>query len=204
VKRFLLIVAVLLAVFIGWRWLNPVAKPRLEALPPPQADGADLEKLMKSLDRVSGFPALAAYSAISNRPLFFSKRRPPLPYVPAKGSGKKPGPVRKTGKPRVQLSAIISIGGQTYALVQGGKKKGTRRVRLGEDIDGWTVASIDKDKLVLRNGTETETLLLWNYKPVKPVKQTPRKAGGAAKPRLPSNKNRRPPAAPPSGATPRR
>jgi hypothetical protein len=201
VNRVLLFMAVLLLAFIGWRWFNPLAEPRLEALPPPGADGGDIEKLLKSMDRVAGFPTLAAYSAISNRPLFFSKRRPPPPYIADKTGGKKPGPTRRTGKPRVQLSAIISIGNQTYALVQGGKKKGARRVRLGDEIDGWTVAAIDKDKLVLRNGSETETLLLWNYRPVKPVKQTPKKP---AKPRSGTDKNRKPEAAPPSGSTPRR
>jgi redox-sensitive bicupin YhaK (pirin superfamily) len=61
-------------------------------------------------------------------------------------------------------------------LLKGGKNKGTQRVRVGEEIDGWTVTSIEKDKLVLRNGTETESLQLWNYKPVKPVQQAPKKA----------------------------
>ncbi len=184
-NRFLLTVAVVLAAFLGWRWLNPVAEPELELLPPSGADGADMGKLLKSMDRVSGFPPLAAYHAISARPLFFSKRRPPPPYVPEKGGGRKPGPSHKAGKPRVQLSGVISIGNQTYALLKGGKNKGSKRVRVGEEIDGWTVVSIEKDKLILRNGTETESLLLWNYKPVKPVKKAPKK---------PSKRTVRPPA----------
>ncbi|BAO43427.1 hypothetical protein [Thiolapillus brandeum] len=175
-NRFLFMMAMLLAVFIGWRWFNPVAAPKPEPLPAPGVSGGDVGALLKNMDRVTGFPPLAAYHAISARPLFFSKRRPPPPYVAEKGGGRKPGPSRKTGKPRVQLSGVISVGNQTYALLKGGKNKGTRRVRVGEDIDGWTVISIEKDKLVLRNGTETESLLLWNYKPVKPVKQAPKKA----------------------------
>jgi len=184
-NRFLFMVAVVLAAFLGWRWFNPVAEPELEPLPPPGVDGADIGKLLKSMDRVSGFPPLAAYHAISARPLFFSKRRPPPPYVPETGGGRKPLPPHKAGKPRAQLSGVISIGNQRYALLKGGKNKGTRRVRVGEEIDGWMVVSIEKDKLVLRNGTETESLLLWNYKPVKPVKKAPKK---------PSKRTARPPA----------
>ncbi len=175
-NRFLLIIAALLAAFLGWRWFNPVTAPELEPASSKGAGNGDIGELLDNMNLAASFPPLAAYQAISARPLFFSQRRPPPPYVPEKGGGRKPGPSRKTGKPRIQLSAIVRIGDQVYALVRGGRNKGSRRVRVNDDIDGWKVVSIDADRLVLNSGSETETLLLRNYKPVKPVKQAPKKA----------------------------
>ena len=204
-NRLLLIIAALLAAFLSWRWFNPVAAPDLEPVSAKGTENGNIGELLDNMDRTASFPSLAAYHAISARPLFFSKRRPPPPYVPEKGGGQKPGPSRKTGKPRVQLSAIVRVGDQVYALVQGGKNKGSKRVRVNEDIDGWKVVSIDKDRLVLNNGSETETLLLRNYKPVKPVKQAPKKAaGGAARPKSKNRKDRGRGAQLPPAGTPRR
>ena len=204
-NRFLLIIAALLAAFLGWRWFNPVAAPDLEPVSSKGAGNGNIGELLDNMDRATRFPPLAAYHAISARPLFFNKRRPPPPYVPDKTGGKKPGPPRKTGKPRVQLSAIVRVGDQVYALVQGGRSKDSRRVRVNEDIDGWKVVRIDEDRLVLSNGSETETLLLRNYKPVKPVKQAAKKAaGGAARPGSKNRKHRAREAQPPPAGTRRR
>ena len=204
-NRFLLVIAALLAAFLGWRWFNPIAAPDLEPVSSKGAGDGDIGELLDRMDRTAKFPPLAAYHVISARPLFFSKRRPPPPYVPEKDGGRKPGPSRKTGKPRVQLSAIVRVGDQVYALVKGGKNKGNRRVRVNEDIDGWKVVRIDEDRLVLSNGSETETLLLRNYKPVKPVKQAPKKAaGGAARPGSRNRKKRTQGTQPPPAGTPRR
>jgi len=100
VNRFLLIIAALLAVFLGWRWFNPVAAPDLEPVSSKGAGNGNIGELLDNMDRATRFPPLAAYHAISARPLFFNKRRPPPPYVPDKTGGKKPGPPRKTGKTR--------------------------------------------------------------------------------------------------------
>ncbi len=204
-NRLLLVIAALLAAFLGWRWFNPVAAPDLAPVSSKGGGDSDIGELLDSMDLTARFPPLAAYHAISARPLFFSKRRPPPPYVPEKRGGKKPGPARKTGKPRVQLSAIVRVGDQAYALVQGGKNKGSRRVRVNEEIDGWKVVRIDEDRLVLSNGSETEALLLRNYKPVKPVKQAPKKAAGAPARAKPKNrKDRARGGQPPPAGTPRR
>jgi len=204
VNRLLLVIAALAAAFLGWRWFNPVAAPELEPAAPGKVGDDNIGALLDSMDRAAGFPPLAAYQAISARPLFFSKRRPPPPYVPEKGGGKKPGPTHRVGKLRIQLSAIVRVGNQTFALVRGGRDKGMQRVQVNQEIDGWKVVRIDEDRMVLRNGTETETLLLRNYKPVKPVKQAPKKpAAGTAKPR-PKGRSAGRQAQPPPAGTPRR
>jgi general secretion pathway protein N len=175
-KKLWLMAVILLLGFLTWRWYFPPQAPSIAVTAASGQEGDEIKVLLDSMDRVAGFPPRESYQAIAERPLFFSKRRPPPPYVPAP-PGKKPPvrPPRKVGKPRVQLSAVIIIGDQKYALIKGGRKKGSRRVRVGEEVDGWKVTGIDADKLVMTNGSETEELLLRNYKPVLPVKTPPKK-----------------------------
>ncbi|WP_456376816.1 hypothetical protein [Thiolapillus sp.] len=174
-KKPWLVIIVLLLGILAWRWYFPPQAPVIAVNTVQGQGGDEIKTLLDSMDRVSGFPAKEAYQLVSDRPLFFSKRRPPPPYVPTP-PGKKPPikPPRKIGKPRMQLSAIIVVGEQKYALVKGGRQKGSRRVRVGEEVDGWKVTRIETDRLVLSNGGETEELLLRNYRPVVPVKSMPK------------------------------
>ncbi len=174
-KKLWLTIAVLLLGFLAWRWYFPPQPPKVAVNAVQEQKGDQINALLDSMDRVSGFPPQAAYQPIADRPLFFNKRRPPPPYVPAPPGKKSPiKPKRKVGKPRMQLSAIIVIGKQKYALVKGGRQKGSRRIHVGEEVDGWKVTRIDADRLVLSNGSETEELLLRNYRPVVPVKPVPK------------------------------
>ncbi len=174
-KKLWLTLAMLLLGFLAWRWHFPPQAPQFAAHSAREQGEEQIKTLLDSMDRVSGFPPQEVYQVIAERPLFFNKRRPPPPYVPTP-PGAKPTikPPRKVGKPRVQLSAIVIVGEQKYALVRGGRQKGSRRVRVGEEVDGWKVASIGADRLVLSNGGETEELLLRNYRPVMPVKSVPK------------------------------
>jgi len=173
-KLWLVLIALLLG-FLAWRWYFPPQAPRVATDAAVEQNGEQIKALLDSMDRVSDFPPQSAYQTIAERPLFFNKRRPPPPYVPTP-PGAKPTikPPRKVGKPRMQLSAIIVVGKEKYALVKGGRQKGSRRVRVGDEVDGWKVTGIEADRLVLRNGGETEELLLRNYRPVVPVKSLPK------------------------------
>jgi len=173
-KPWLTIVMLLLG-FLAWRWYFPPQAPKIAVNAVQEQKEDEIKTLLDSMDRVSGFPPQEVYQSIAERPLFFNKRRPPPPYVPAPPGKKPPArPPRKLGKPRMQLSAIIAIGEQKYALVKGGRQKGSRRVRVGDEVDGWKVTRIDADRLVLSSGNETEELLLRNYRPVVPVKSVSR------------------------------
>ncbi|HEC06501.1 MAG TPA: hypothetical protein ENJ12_06605 [Thiolapillus brandeum] len=175
-RKLWLLIVILLLGFLGWRWFYPPQAPQITAGTAAGRQDDEIKVLLDSMDRVAGFPAQEAYQPIGERPLFFSKRRPPPPYVPAP-PGKKPPvrPPRKVGKPRIQLSAVIIIGKEKYALIKGGRQRNSRRVRVGEEVDGWKVTSIDQGKLVLSNGSESEEVLLRNYKPVLPVKTPPKR-----------------------------
>lgn len=175
-KKFWLIIVIALLGFLAWRWYFPPLAPTIAVNTEQGQNSDEIKTLLDSMDRVSDFPPKEVFQSIADRPLFFNKRRPPPPYVPAP-PGKKPPvrPPRKVGKPRIQLSAVIIIGEQKFALIKGGRQKGSRRLRVGEEVDGWKVTRIDADRLVLTNGAETEELLLRNYNPVLPVKSAPKK-----------------------------
>jgi hypothetical protein len=175
-KKPWLIISALLLVFLGWRWYFPPEPPPIDVRAAAGNKDNSTRVLLDSMDRVSSFPPVAVYQPIADRPLFFNQRRPPPPYVPSAMNPVSPRqPIRKVGKPRMQLSAIIIIGKQKYALLKGGLKKGSRRVRVGQEIDGWKVTKIESDKLALSNAGETVELLLRNYKPVIPVKHSGKK-----------------------------
>ncbi len=175
-KKPWLIVSVLLLAFLGWRWYFPPQPPKIDATSVSGKKDESTRILLDSMDRVSSFPPKEVYQPIADRPLFFSQRRPPPPYVPSAINPTAPRkPIRKVGRPRMQLSAIIIIGKQKYALVKGGLKKGSRRVRVGQEVDGWKVTNIEADKLILANAGETVELFLRNYKPVAPVKGSGKK-----------------------------
>lgn len=175
-KKPWLIISVLLLVFLAWRWYFPPEPPSIDIQAASSNKDNSTRVLLDSMDRVSSFPPVEVYQPIADRPLFFNQRRPPPPYVPSAMNPVKPQrPIRKVGRPRMQLSAIIIVGTQKYALVKGGLKKGSRRVRVGQEIDGWKVSKIDADKLVLSNSGETVELMLRNYRPVIPVKGSGKK-----------------------------
>ncbi|WP_457669231.1 hypothetical protein [Thiolapillus sp.] len=176
-RKLWLLISILLLGFLGWRWFYPPQAPQVTVNATPGKQTDEIKVLLDSMDRVAGFPAQEAYQPIGERPLFFNKRRPPPPYVPAPPGRKPPSrPPRKIGKPRIQLSAVIIVGKEKYALIKGGRQRNSRRVRVGEEVDGWKVTSIDQSKLVLSNGSETEEVLLRNYKPVLPVKTSPKRS----------------------------
>lgn len=184
-KRTWLALILLLGGFLAWRWLVPVQAPPIPPHPPMQADAGGMDELLQSMGEVSEAAPFAVYQSVAARPLFFHERRPPKTYVPDAPKS-KPKPRRKVGVPRVQLSAVVTIGEQTFALIRGGRMKGTRRVRQGDDVDGWKVSKLTSNKMVLSNGAETHDVLLRQYVPVLPRRTPPRKAKPQAKKAVPA------------------
>ncbi len=113
---------------------------------------------------------------MKDRPLFFEGRRPPAEYVPDAPKAKPSKPVGKIRPPRATLSGVVKVGDSTYVMLKGvGKEKGLVRTRVGEDVDGWKVESIQDDRVVLKNGEETHEIPLRSYKAVALPKPKPPK-----------------------------
>jgi hypothetical protein len=121
-----------------WPWVAPLAAPGLVAeagTPPPAPAIADL-------------PPLATFRAVFERPLFSPSRRPPA-QAPVPGTG---------GAARYRLLGVLTAGPTRRALLAEGKRR--FEIAEGAALDGWTVARIEQDRVVLSSpGGETELRL---------------------------------------------
>ncbi|MCX8048580.1 MAG: hypothetical protein N3A55_02825 [Methylohalobius sp.] len=124
-----------------------------QAVPTPQPSPPTLPDL----------PPLEAFSAFVEQPLFVEGRKP-LPEETEATS--ETGAEKK--QPDFRLTGIITTpeAGQMI-LVQNQSNK-TLRFRLGESIDGWRVAELKEDQVLLERGGETYVLKLIKPRPIQP------------------------------------
>ena len=121
--------AALLIVLLVWPWLQSPSAVRAE---PPR-------ELSAAAPELSPMPPLARFSVIGERPLFSSSRRP----VP----GDKAAPAGPGIEQRYRLLGILTTGESRRALLAEGK----RRFALSEGtmLEGWRIAHIEHDRIVL-------------------------------------------------------
>jgi len=100
-----------------------------------------------------------SYADLVDRPLFIKGRKP------------VDEPVRETGqaaaKPETfdwQLTGVYSTKQTVSALFSRAKSKvakdNHRKITVGEDLDGWKLTEITKDRAVLKQGSKEKELLL--------------------------------------------
>lgn len=140
----LILGGVLLAIALA-PWLIPASR---------LVDGSSLPAATRS--EASAPPPLApqpieAYAATVERPLFTATRRAaPASLAPAeRTTGLILGRYRLTGvivTPRKRSILLASAGNRTQTVV------------LGEAIDGWTLRSVERDRIVLENGGKQEVV----------------------------------------------
>jgi len=132
-------VLALLALLALWPWIAPEAgsAPRLEK-PAPAAP------------ELAALPPPGVFSAIVDRPLFSPSRRP-LPG----GKSSAPGSGIES---RYQLLGLVVAEDMRRAWLA----DGARHFELGEGdkLDGWTVAHIEQDRLVLTSPAGEAVLAL--------------------------------------------
>lgn len=141
----------------------------------------------------------ASYEEIDSRPLFIMARRPepPIPEEPAEPE--KP-PATGPEKKFVLLGVAISPNVTTVLLRPEEPNAKTRRVKLGETVEGWLLEKVSPNQVVLRQGQTTRELNLARQR--KPARgRTVGRTG------VGSEQNAPPPAAgvpvaPPSAGTP--
>lgn len=131
--------AVLVAVTV-WPWLHSPA-----AATSPAATDAGL-----AAPALAALPPVARFSAISERPLFSASRRP--------APGEKAAPAGPGIEQRYRLLGLVSTGDTRRALLAEGK----RRFAIGEGaaLEGWTVARIEHDRVVLSSPAGQAVLIL--------------------------------------------
>jgi hypothetical protein len=132
--------AIVFALLAAWPWIvPPLPATRPPAASPPSAPAANLATL----------PPLASFSAIVERPLFVSSRRPPP------GSGSTQGAAIEN---RYRLLGIVATGPRKKAFIA----DGARRIEIaeGDRLDGWNVTEIGQDRVRLASPSGEAALTL--------------------------------------------
>jgi len=92
-----------------------------------------------------------AYPETANRPLFTPTRRP-APAAPVAGGAMPKG--------TLTLQGVIGVGGLQVALLREKSNGKMHRVEKGKEINGMTLAGVDRDRVTLTQGGDSEVLTL--------------------------------------------
>jgi general secretion pathway protein N len=105
-------------------------------------------------------PAVPAWPELAARPLFTSTRRPSPPPAAAAVPAPPPAPAPPPppAPPNLVLVGIVASGDRQLAILQQPGGHGTQVVALGDTVQGWQIARILSDRLVLRANTVEQEL----------------------------------------------
>jgi len=93
------------------------------------------------------------FSAIIERPIFSPNRRP---------AAKQPGSEKQGPRSKLALFGIAISAGERIALVGVERGTGFARIKKGEAFSGWVLVDIERNRVLLRQGSVDEELEL-NY-----------------------------------------
>ena len=154
--RPLLLIGVSALLYLIWAGLNrPLDLPNEPAAGSPAAAPAPQEARPAA-------PDMADYAIVVERPLFFAERAPYValePAPPPNQPGPQTAPMPGASAP-FTLSAIVISAGQRLAVIHYGRDNKQQRIALGQSIDGWAFAAIEPRSVLVRKGSQTQTLEL--------------------------------------------
>jgi hypothetical protein len=108
-------------------------------------------------------PPVAGLSETVERPLFTETRRPePAPDQPTTVASAGGGGLPPTGL----LSGVIIVDGEPVALLLEARETAAKRLRVGDRVEGWEVAEIAAEQVVLTQGTQRHVLELRRFEPI--------------------------------------
>ena len=143
-----------LGYFLYQQTLQPAERvQRLEASASAQAGAVRQEPAQK----MAPMPARSQFSQFIERPPFSATRRPPQPRRTAVVAKPQPQPMPK---PRIVLVGTFVNSVSGVAVIQWLGTDKQLRLSLGESLDGWTLESIQRDRILLRSKSETFEVLL--------------------------------------------
>lgn len=181
--RVLLVMLLALVGVLGWEWYDwrppeppPVEAPR-EAAPvlPPKGVVGEL-------------PELERYAVVAERPVFNEDRRP------SKGepsTTEEPPPEEPSPPPQYDLTAVLITPGSKTAWLKRPGEPLSERVLEGDQIEGWTLAQIREDRILLERQGEKNTLVLRDFSN-KGAVSPPSRGGAVPAPRRPPDAERTP------------
>ena len=158
VARPLLLIGVSALLYVIWAGLNrPLDLPDKPAASGPAAAPEATPQAARP-----AAPELADYAVVVERPLFFAERAPYValePDPPLSQPGPQTAPMPGASAP-FTLSAIVISAGQRLAVIHYGRDNRQQRIALGQAIDGWAFAAIEPRSVLVRKGSQTQTLEL--------------------------------------------
>lgn len=179
-----------LAAALAWLWLTPKGQLRNVHWRVPEAKAADFASGLPSKPQVAPYEN-ARLIALLDRPLFALTRRPPPPPPPPP----VPPPVDTLASAR--LLAVYSGEGGAGAVVDVGGK--SRKVRLNENVEGWTLKSIEGRSATFSSGGQSRALHIARSTLTKISDAQPFAADATSAPSAAAGEGTRRPAGPPRG-----
>lgn len=134
-------------------WGDPSDHKYFERQPPPTLPAP---VPMKDAVRIG------IYATMRSRPLFSPDRRPFTPRREPRPAAKAATPeVQGPQPPQVSLMGVVSQGSDGLAVLSLHRTGETVYVKVGDKIEDWRVESVNKDRVVLTNGSLTEIIELY-------------------------------------------
>jgi len=133
--------AVLVALAV-WPWLLSTAPARSAA--------AGTDTAATAAPALPALPPVARFAAISERPLFSPSRKP--------APGEKAAPAGPGIEQRYRLLGLMNTGDSRRALLAEGKRRFA--IAEGGSLEGWRVARIEHDRVVLSSAAGEAVLSL--------------------------------------------
>ena len=156
----LVALGLILALVQQWRsWPpQPVVGAADSEAPQVETSGSGIQSPLDLLDSPVD---KEEYAEVVERPLFRPDRRPPS-EEPEDKPDEAPK-VTHTDLQRMDLTAVVITTEESTAWVQDSAKKELFKLRLGDDLAGWTVSAIHQDEVELERQGDTDALVLRDY-----------------------------------------
>lgn len=162
-------------------------------LPEGSAPGAKPRQLQITLPEFQALD-LQDYTATIEKPLFFADRQMPEEQVEEASEVVASVPQSRT-PPSIRLAAIAFEDDKAFALAEANGDEDYQRLREGESIEGWKIARIEEDAIVLQSGGQEHRIELRTFEAMPeppPVVRPKREARPAFQPRQLPRFSRRP------------
>lgn len=155
-------VLLVLAIVLILQWKDwPPDPSRVGLEEPPQTGSEDGGRAEDALARMMPPDPKDSFTSVTDRPLFRPQRRPEEPAETE--TPDLSGPDLAATLDGMDLSAVIISPDLISAWVRDPAQPRMRRLRIGDELDGWSVQDILPDRVLLERQGEADALILRDY-----------------------------------------